>query len=349
MKALTFQAVGQVQFEAIPDPSIESPGDAIVEVVHTAICGSDLHVYQGREVGIDVGTVMGHEFCGRIVACGRDVKQLSVGDRVVSPFTTHCGGCFYCKRGLSCRCVRGNLYGWRENGVGLHGAQASLVRVPMADSTLMTLPAVMDLELGLFLGDILATGYYAAQQANIEKGDSVAVVGCGPVGLLAALSALHLGAGRVFALDSVEERLDLAASIGASPINIRTVSALEAIRDATEGRGVDAVLEAVGSPQATRSAFELIRPGGTISAVGVHTEAHLSFSPGEAYDKNLSYRAGRCPAGSLMPSLIPLALKHEAFIKGLVSHRLPLSEGVHGYHIFANKLDACTKVFLQPD
>lgn len=348
MKALTFHGIEQIQHEEIPDANLEASSDVIVEVTHTAICGSDLHVYHGREAGLDVGTVMGHEFCGRVIEKGRDVRGLEIGARVVSPFTTHCGECYYCQRDLSCRCIRGNLYGWRENGQGLHGGQAGYVRVPMADATLMALPEEMDLELGLFLGDILATGYYAALSAKFSPGDTVAVVGCGPVGLLAVLSAIELKAGAVYALDTVAERLELAASLGAIPVNVRDVKAGDVLRDATEGRGADAVLEAVGSPQATRSSYDLVRPGGTISAVGVHTEAHLAFSPGDAYDKNLTYTAGRCPAGSLMTSLVPLAMKHESFIKGLVSHRLPLSEGVHGYDIFAKKLDGCTKVILAP-
>lgn len=346
MKALTFQGVRSLRFEDVPDPTIENDGDAIVGVDIAAICGSDLHPYHGREPGLDVGTVMGHEFAGRVVATGRAVRSLHVGDRVVSPFTTSCGRCFYCSEGLTSRCVSGQLFGWREGGLGLHGGQASLVRVPFADTTLFAVPEDLPLELALLLGDTLATGYHCAKMAGVSRKGVYAVIGCGPVGLMAVLSAGELGADKVFALDNVAERLARAAELGANAIDVAAQDSRLWIREATQGRGVDGVLEAVGSPEAGALAFDLVRPGGTISVVGVHHESVFPFSPAQAYDKNLTFRIGRCPARGLMEALMPLARRRGADISGILTHRVPLSSGVEAYDLFDRKRNGCIKVAL---
>jgi threonine dehydrogenase-like Zn-dependent dehydrogenase len=347
MKAVTFQGTARVETATVADPAIREPSDVVVRTRVSAICGSDLHVYLGRETGIEPGTVMGHEFLGEVAEVGRGVKALSVGDLVVSPFTTSCGSCFYCRKGLTCRCTGGQLFGWVQNGRGLEGAQAEYVRVPMAESTLVRLPEGVDVEAALFLGDILATGFFCADMAEAGPAGVYAVVGCGPVGLFAILGARERGAERIFAIDVVPERLELAKRFGASPIDAGRSDSREIVREATEGRGADAVLEVVGSPEATRLAFDLIRPGGIVSAVGVHTEAQFAFSPVEAYDKNLTYRAGRCPARAYIDKLLPLVLSGKYDLASIVSHRLPLTEAARGYQLFERKLEACTKVLLR--
>ena len=341
MRAVTYHAPGDLRVERVPDPIIQSPTDVIVRVELAAICGSDLHVWHGREIGLDPGTVMGHEFIGEIVEAGSAVT-LRPGDRVVSPFTTSCGACFYCAKGLTARCERGQLFGWVERGSGLHGGQAELVRVPLADTTLVRLPRDLASETAILLGDVLATGYHCAQLAGITRGTTCAVVGCGPVGLMAVFAARALGAERVFALDGVPERRALAARFGAD-----TDRDIDGVLQATEGRGVDAVLEAVGSAESTALAFALVRPGGTIAAVGVHHEAAFPFSPGNAYDKNLTYRIGRCPARHYMESLLPLAIERGEELRDIFTHRLPLADAPRAYGIFAERRDGCVKVALE--
>ncbi|MEM7417605.1 MAG: alcohol dehydrogenase catalytic domain-containing protein [Gemmatimonadota bacterium] len=348
MKAVTFQGVEALAYEDVPDPSIVDARDVVVRVSVAGLCGSDLHPYFGREVGIEVGTVMGHELLGDVVEVGADVRNLSLGDRVVAPFTTSCGDCFYCDEGLTARCPEGQLFGWIQDGEGLHGAQAEYVRVPLADGTLVPVPEGLDDAVALLSGDILSTACFGADLARISEGDVVGVVGCGPVGLLAVLAAFDRGASRVIAVDGVESRLDVARAFGAEPVDFRSGSPGEEAREATEGRGVDAVIEAVGSPDATRTAARMLRPGGRLAAVGVHTEEHLALSPGAMYDQNLTYAAGRCPARHYMPASLALASKHADLIDSLISHRLPLSEGVDAYRRFAAREPGWTKVVLQP-
>ena len=349
MKALLFDDVRQIHHTTVPDPVIREAGDVIVEVQVSAVCGSDLHVYRGLETGLDAGTVMGHEFVGRIVDSGSGVARFRSGDLVVSPFTTSCGACFYCRTGLTSRCLSGQLFGWVEKGRGLHGAQAELVRVPLADSTLVRVPEGTPAEQALFAGDVLASGWFGAESAGAAPGAVTAVVGCGPVGLMAVIAARELGAERIFALDAVPERLALAVRYGAEAMDVGAGDVVMRIRDATEGRGADAVVEAVGSPQATRLAFDLVRPGGTLAAVGVHTESHFAFRPGEAYDKNLTYRAGRAPVRRLIERLLPLVQSGKYDFGALISHRLPLADGPRGYDLFDRHVEGCTKVILLPE
>jgi threonine dehydrogenase-like Zn-dependent dehydrogenase len=344
VKAVTFQAPEAVRVEEVPDPRLRAPTDAIVRVSVSAICGSDLHVYHGRERGLDRGTVLGHEFVGEVVEVGADVA-LARGTRVVSPFTTSCGACWYCERGLTARCVRGELFGWVEKGRGLHGAQAELVRVPFADATLVPTGA-LDPETALFAGDVFSTGLSTAESAGVGPQTVVAVIGCGPVGLSACLASRALRAARVFAVDRLPERLALARAFGAEPIDFSTEDAAARLRDATDGRGADAVLEAVGSPAATRLAYDLVRPGGTIAACGVHTETAFAFAPGEAYDKNLTYRAGRSSARHWLEKSLTLLAGEAAPLARIVSHRMALDDAVRGYDVFARRLEGCTKVLL---
>lgn len=348
MRALTFAGRRSVRVESVAEPEIVAPSDAIVEVRLTAVCGSDLHVYHEREKGIDVGTTLGHELVGEVVETGRGLSKLKPGDRVASPFTTSCGRCFYCVRGLTCRCTEGQLFGWVEGGEGLQGTQAERVRVPLADTTLLVLPEDVSDEDGLLLGDVLSTGEFCADLAGVDASGVYAVVGCGPVGLMAVLAARRRGAKQVFAVDSVRERLQLAQAFGAVAVNGENNAPLEAIREVTEGRGADAVLEVVGSAAATRLAVDLVRPGGVVASVGVHTEEQFAFAPVEAYDKNLTYRSGRCPARHYMERLLPVVRDCRHPWSSVISHRLPLDDGPRGYALFDARQDGCTKVVLRP-
>ena len=319
MQALTYHGPGKVRCETVPDPAIEAATDVVVRVGLTAICGSDLHVWRGHEVGLDPGTVLGHEFLGEVVEVGGEVRGVAVGDQVVAPFTTSCGRCFYCRRGLTCRCTSGQLFGWVEGGAGLHGAQAEFARVPLADATLVGVPAGASPEEVLLCGDVLSTGMFCAEAGDVRAGAVVAVIGCGPVGLMAVVAARELGAERVFACDPVDGRRQLAERFGAESLS--PDAALDGLRAATGGRGADSVLEAVGHPSATRLALDLVRPGGTVAACGVHTEASFAFAPGEAYDKNLTYRAGRCPARHYLERALAVVQSGKYQLGAVYSHR----------------------------
>jgi threonine dehydrogenase-like Zn-dependent dehydrogenase len=345
VRALTFRGVRDIQFETVPDPKIVDPGDAIVRVERAGLCGSDLHVYHGREAGIDPGTVMGHELVGRVVEAGPDAGVVS-GLRVVAPFTTSCGRCFYCARGLSARCDSGALFGWVQDGVGLEGAQAEFVRVPLAASTLVAIEDDLPAETALLLADVLPTGWHVARMGEVGPDKVAVVLGCGPIGLAAVVSAIEQGARRVFAVDGVAERLVLAERFGAEPLD-REVDIASAVRDATGGRGADTVLEAIGSETAARLAFDLVRPGGVVSIVGVHHESRFAFSPVEAYDRNLTLRIGRCPARSLMDELQGL-LRRRTDLGAIVTHVLPLADGAGAYERFDRKQDGCIKVAFVP-
>jgi threonine dehydrogenase-like Zn-dependent dehydrogenase len=285
---------------------------------------------------------------GEIVETGSGVETFERGDRVMCPFTTSCGECFYCRIGLTCRCVRGQLFGWIQDGKGLHGGQADFVRVPLADSTLMRVPEGVSDEEALFLCDIFPTGYFCSEMAGIEPSGVYAVLGCGPVGLMAVVGAKERGAKHLYSIDSVPYRLGLAAALGATPIDLSKSDPVEVIGKATDGRGADAVLEAVGTEEAARLAFDLVRPGGIISTVGVHSKQSCSFSLGEGYDKNVTLRIGRCPARHYMERLIPLVQSKTYDITSIISHRMPLSKGAHAYRIFDEKADRASKILLEP-
>jgi len=347
MKALTFQGLRTIRHESVEDPRIKSPTDAIVRVEQAAICGSDMHLYHEREPAPDAGTVMGHEFVGEVVEAGPEVGGITRGVRVLSPFSTSCGSCFYCRSGLTARCVHGQLFGWVQEGRGLQGGQAEYVRVPLAASTLVALPEDVLPEEGLLLGDVLSTGYHCAKMAGVEPGGIYAVVGCGPVGLMAVVGARVLGAERIFAIDSVPDRLERARAYGATPVDFSRQNPVEVLHEATDGQGADAVLEVVGSADALRSAYDLVRPGGTVSVVGVHHQG-FAFSPSEAYDKNLTFRIGRCPARHVLQELIPVVQQKRFDLASVLSHRLPLDRGVEGYRLFDERRDGCTKVLLLP-
>ena len=348
MKALTFGGIEKIIYRSVADPVLMQPTDAIVKISLAGICGSDLHVYHGRETGLDTGTIMGHELVGTIIEKGNEVKNFQTGSRVLSPFTTSCGECYFCRVGLTCRCVRGNLYGWVQQGHGLHGAQAQYIRVPMADSTLVLLSNDLSEEKGLLLGDVFSTGYFCADNAGINSKGIYVIIGCGPVGLMTIIAAKHLGAEKLFALDYLPERLALAKEFGATPLNPATTDIKEIILKNTDGRGADAVMEVVGSPDALKLAIDLLRPGGIISSVGVHTASQFSFSPVQAYDKNLVYKTGRCPARYYAEKLILEEVVQRYPVEKIITHWFTLELGSEAYEIFDKKKDNCIKAVLKP-
>jgi 2-desacetyl-2-hydroxyethyl bacteriochlorophyllide A dehydrogenase len=345
MHGLLFQGPHTIAYETLDDPQLVRPSDAIVRVNLAGLCGSDLHVYHGHETGIDQGTAMGHEFVGEVVEIGAEVRQFAVGDRVVSPFTCNCGDCAACSAALTSRCDHSQLFGWIENGNGLHGGQAEYVRVPHADATLLRLPESVSPEAGLLLGDNFATGYFCTELAEVGQGGTYLVLGCGAVGLLAVASAVHRGAERVYAYDPVGERLQTAESFGAIPIT-NTEQLLPMVLDATDGSGVDGVLEVVGNASAQRIAFDAVRLGGTIASIGVHTPTstpNFAFTPAECFDKNVTYRAGRCPARHYMGKLLPILEQGKLPIEQVITQRLPLADGAEAYRNFSERQPGWTK------
>ncbi|KAI8579580.1 hypothetical protein K450DRAFT_241667 [Umbelopsis ramanniana AG] len=355
MLAVTFQKPYEVAVSTVEKPKIQEPTDAIVKVSLAGLCGSDLHPYRGAEKGLDPMTIMGHEFVGTIVEVGEQVKGFQVGDRVGSGFTTCCGECWYCSRGLTCRCEKGQLYGWKSQGKGLEGGQAEYVRVPLASGSLLKLPDTIEDEEAILLGDILSTGFFCAMNGfsaltEMEASEAVVVViGCGPVGMLACIGAKEYGAKQVFVVDSVNERLQVAADrFGATPLNLsQDVDA--AVKSATGGRGADIVLEVVGHSSALELAYTVMRPGGVLSSVGVHTAPTWPFTPGDGYDKNLTYRSGRCPSRAMMDKLLPVLISKKYAVTSIISHRVPITDAVEMYRKFDGRLDGCTKVvFTMP-
>jgi alcohol dehydrogenase len=341
-----FEEVERIGLRELSDPVIEEPTDAIVRVDLAGLCGSDLHPFFGREQGIDVGTVMGHEFVGQVVAVGDAVSCIAEGDRVCAPFTTNCGHCFYCRDGLTSRCENGQLFGWREKGVGLHGGQAQYIRVPWADGTLMRIPQGVSDETALLLGDNLSTGHFAAELAGIQPGGTYAVIGCGTVGLLAIAATMQRNVDRIVAVEPNASRRRVARRLGAMAYS-DAQSAAEAMDDLTAGRGADAVMELVGLPEAQQLAYRLIRSGGTMSVIGCHCTPHFSFSPADAYNKNLTYRTGRCPARHSMPKLAAQLAREPLDLSWCITHRFGIADAEKAYQTFAYAQEDCVKAVLQ--
>ncbi len=348
MYGITFQSIQKVSSEHLAEPEIEAPQDALVRVSTAGLCGSDLHPYFGREAGLDSGTVMGHEMVGTIAELGAEASQqgLSIGDRVFAPFSTSCGQCFYCRTGLTARCESGQLFGWRSQGNGLHGCQAQYVRIPLAAGTLMKVPDSLTDHDALLLGDNFSTGYFCAEMAQIQPDGVYVVMGCGTVGQLCLQAARKLGANQIFAIDPVPSRRENAQRWGAIALEPGD-NAIKRVQQATGGRGADAVMELVGLPEAQRLAYQLVRPGGIMSVIGCHCTPHFSFGPAEAYDKNLTYRTGRCSARHYMEQLAPRVAKGEFDLSGFVTHEFEPTECQQAYDIFSNQKDGCVKAVFR--
>jgi threonine dehydrogenase-like Zn-dependent dehydrogenase len=388
MKALRWYGSRDVRVETVPDPTIVQPRDAILRVTSCAICGSDLHLYEGLIPTMEKGDVLGHEFMGEVVEVGAGVTNLRVGERVVVPFNIACGQCHFCQRELWALCDNSNpnaamaekLYGSSASGLfgyshlfgGFPGGQAEYVRVPFADIAALRVPEGLSDEQVLFLGDIFPTGYMAAENCDITPGDVVAVWGAGPVGLFAVKSAYMLGAGQVIAIDRVPERLEKARSWGATPINYETSDVLDALKELTQGHGPDACIDAVGMeahgtgldawydriklavkletdrPTAFRQVIQACRKGGTVSVPGVYGGFIDKFPLGAAFNKGLTLRLGQTHTHRYMRPLLERIQAGEIDPSFVISHRMRLDEAPRGYEIFQKKEECCTKVVLTP-
>lgn len=344
MRAVVFKGIKKVEVEERPIPKIQDPHDIIVKVRYTALCGSELHVFRGHQPS-DTGFVMGHEFTGVVTEAGEAVQTLQVGDSVVCPFTTSCGECFYCRRGHSSRCEHSLLFGCPA----LDGGQAEYVRIPHADGTAVRAPpTIEDLKLCL-MADIFPTGFFAASRAAADIKDGVVVlIGCGPVGLCALISALEHKPKALLAVDGVEARLQTAQSLGAEPWNYLSQrdELAKRVKELTDGRGADVVIEVVGHSSALDMGFQLLRPWGTISSVGVHN-GEIPWSGSQAYGKNLSIHMGRCPVRSIFPRALELLEKKQHLLNFMTEKIMPLSQAVEGYELFDSM--KVLKVIFDPE
>lgn len=345
MRAVVFEAPGRVRVADVPEPVLEEPGDAIVRVTRTAICGSDLHFFH-LKAPIDPGEILGHEAVGVVEGVDERVTRVRPGDRVVVSFDIACGACWFCLRGETSLCDHFRNLGAGAFGGGLPGAQAERVRIPVADVNLLKIPDDLDDERALFLGDVLTTGVYAASIAGIEPGDTVAVIGVGPVGLFAIQAVRSLGAS-VYALDREDGRLALAERLGAVPVDVRTRNPQMALARVTGDRGADVVIEAVGTPDAYTTAIDVVRRGGTVVIVGMYAGEAVEVQLGVYWARGLTVRfAGICPIHSWWERALEEVRAGRIDPSSIVSHRLSLEEAPTGYDLFDRR--EATKVVLLP-
>lgn len=391
MKALCWFGVNDVRVTRVPDPQILNPRDAIIKITLTAICGSDLHLYDGYIPSMQPGDILGHEFMGEVVDVGSEVRNLKIGDRVVVPFTISCGHCFFCEEQLWSLCDNSNpnawmaeeMYGYTPSGLfgyshmlgGYAGGQAEYVRVPFADVGPIQVPKSLTDEQVLFLSDIFPTGYMAAENCNIRRGDTVAVWGCGPVGQFSIQSAYMLGAERVIAIDRFPERLAMAHDLSHAEVidySKDGEGVIELLQEMTGGRGPDSCIDAVGMeahgfgmdgfydrakqsfrlqtdrPTALRQAIQACRKGGTVSIPGVYGGIIDKVPIGAAFNKGLTLKMGQTHMQRYMEPLLDRIEKNEIDPSFVITHRLPLAAAADAYEVFRDKKDKCIKVVLQP-
>ena len=391
MKALCWHGTGDVRIEAVPDPKILEPRDAIIKVSATAICGSDLHLYGGLMPTMESGDVLGHEFMGEVMEVGSGAaSKLKPGDRVVVPFTISCGSCFFCQKELFSLCDTSNpnadmarkamghspagLFGYSHMLGGFAGGQAEYVRVPFADVGPLKIPPGLRDEQVLFLSDIFPTGYMGAENCGMERGDTVAVWGCGPVGQMAIQSAWMLGAGRVIAIDRLSERLGMAEKYGkAETINFAREGVYDRLMDMTKGRGPDRCIDAVGTeahgggsldavldkakvalflgtdrPHVLREAMMCCRKGGTISIPGVYLGVLDNIPFGAAMNKGLTLKMGQTHMHKYLHPLLGRIEKGEIDPSFVITHRLKITDAPAAYQTVRDKKDGCIKVVLTP-
>jgi len=355
VRGLVLTGVGDVEVhDDLPEPTIEEPTDAIIEVTRTGLCGSDLHPYEGREA-VRFGVVPGHEAVGVVVALGSEARGASaIGQRVLVPFTTSCGTCPPCRRGLSSRCVHGALFGFGDPDdlslPPLPGAQAAHLRVPLASGTLMGVPDGLDDAAAVLLTDNLPTGWAAATRGEVGPGGRVAVIGLGSVGLCSLHAARTLGARRLVAVDPVATRRDSALQLGAD-VGVHPDEARAAVLESTGGEGVDVAIDASGTLAGQTLAADLLRPGGILSIIAVQTEARFGVTAVEAYDRNLTIRAGRAPVRSLLDALVLRIVEGRLTVptEVLLTHPAePLAEGPELYRRFAAREPGLVKAALVP-
>jgi len=390
MKALTWHGKGDMRCETVPDPKIEDDRDIVIKVTACAICGSDLHLYGGYMPTMQSGDIVGHETMGEVVEVGRAATRLKVGDRVVIPFTMSCGECRQCRWGNWSCCERTNpngamqaeqfgyslsgLFGYSHITGGFAGGQAEYLRVPYADVGPLVVPPGLSDEQVLFLSDIFPTAYMAAENCDLKGGETVAIWGCGPVGVLAVKSALMLGAERVIAIDTVPERLALARQAGAETIDFGTENIQDRLMEMTGGKGPDAVIEAVGMeshgadtvaqrvssaimsatvsmerPFALNQAILACRPGGTVSMPGVYAGPVGPLMLGVLMNKGLTLKTGQTHMLRYMKPLLERIERGEIDPSFIISHRSTnLEDGPELYKTFRDKKDNCTKVVFKP-
>lgn len=387
MRAVCYHGIKDMRVETVPDPFLINPQDIILKVTHTAICGSDLHLYNGFMPGMKEGDILGHEFMGEVVDKGKEVTKLELGDRVVVPFTIACGNCFFCEKTLWACCDNSNpnadiaskMFGYSPSGLfgythltgGYAGGQAQFVRVPYANVGPIKIPSHLKDEQVLFLSDIFPTGYQGAENCQIEPGDTVAIWGCGPVGQFAIRSAYMLGAERVIAIDDNEDRLRMARDGGALTLNFAEVNVLEMLPEMTGGRGPDSCMDAVGmeahghgigaiydsvktkammmtdKPNVLRQCIMACRKGGTISVPGVYGGVIDKIPFGAAMNKGLTFKMGQT---HMMRYMQPLLEKIEQGLidpSFVITHRASLEDSPELYKEF-EKRGQLIKTFLDP-
>ena len=389
MKALTWHGKGDMRCESVPDPTIQDSRDAIIRVTGCAICGSDLHIYDGVIPTMERGDVLGHETMGEVVEVGRGVSKLRAGDRVVVPFTIACGECFFCQRGHYSGCERSNpnadkaaklwghspagLFGYSHLLGGFPGGQAEYLRVPYADVGPIKIPDGLSDEQVLFLSDIFPTGYMGAEFCNIKGGETIAVFGCGPVAQFAIRSAFLLGAERVIAIDTVPERLKMAADAGALTVDFMQDDVYERIQELTSGRGADACIDAVGTEPHTSASFDSMldrakvamflgtdrlhvlrqaihntRNFGVVSIIGVYGGFVDKVPMGSAINRGLTFRMAQTPVQHYLPKLLKLIEDGRMDPSFVITHKVPLEKGPEMYKTFRDKRDGCIKVMMTP-
>lgn len=391
MKALRWNGKHNVAIEEVPDPTIEHPRDAVVKVTSTAICGSDLHLYDGLVQTLEYGDILGHEPMGEVIALGSEVSNLQIGDRVVVPFVIACGHCLFCKSSKFSLCDDSNpnaeitekLYGAAPAGLfgfshmygGFAGGQAEYLRVPFADVGPIKIPEHLSDEKVLFLSDIFPTGYMAAENCDIQPGDTVAIWGGGPVGQMALRSAFILGAGRVIVIDNTEERLEMARKGGAETINFQAdddQNLFDQLKDLTDGHGPHSCIDAVGMeahgtdpgmiydwikmglrmatdrPNVLRQALQACRKGGTVSVPGVYAGFLDKIPFGALFNKGLTLKAGQTHVQKYTQPLLDLIDSGKIDPSFVITHELPLSSAPEAYETFKQKEDGCIKVVLKP-
>ena len=389
MRALTWHGTNDVRVDTVSDPEIINPRDAIIKITSTAICGSDLHLYDGVIPGVAPGDVLGHEFMGEVVETG-SASDLKKGQRVVVPFTISCGGCFHCKQQQYSACDNSNpaekqdmsatlygqpmaaLFGYSHLTGGYSGGQAEYARVPFSDVGPIVVPDHLEDDQVLFLSDILPTGWMAAENADIQPDDTVAVWGCGPVGLFAIQSAIVMGASKVIAIDHYPNRLALAKQLGAEIIDFRETNVREALMEMSGGIGVDAVIDAVGMEShgfaidnmfdvvkqkvgmgadrasALKQAILAVRFGGKVSIPGVYGGMTDKWPLGAMMEKGLQVRGGQTHVQKYIKPLLEKIEDGTLDTTFLISHRLPLEQAAEGYKNFKEQQNEWTKVILKP-
>jgi 2-desacetyl-2-hydroxyethyl bacteriochlorophyllide A dehydrogenase len=344
MQAVTFQAPGEVQVEERPEPELLERDDAVVQVEATGVCGSDLHIYHGR-VQIEPGFTLGHEFVGTVVAAGDGVTQVSEGDRVLGCYCSACGNCFFCRRGDFHKCDDGRVFGHGKTLGSLQGAQAEQVLVPHADLTLRPVPEGMSDDVALFAGDVMGTGWHAVDQAEIRPGDTAAVLGLGPVGLCAVQAAKAAGAAKVIAIDTVADRLELAESFGAEAVHLTDDDPRAAVKAATEGRGVDAAIDAVGHPDALELACRLARKAGIVSAIGVYAE-RIQVHMGIVWIKALTMKTGHANVIGHVDRVLAMLDAGVLDPRPLVTHHMKLEDAAEAYAVYDRR--EALKIVMKP-